>query len=291
VVVVTGVRRVGVVGCGQMGAGFAEICARNGLDVLVVAASLDSAGRGQQRLRRSLDSLVRKEKITTDERGAVLDRVAFSTELKDLADRQFVLEAIAERLRDKHALFTTLDEVVADPRAVLASTTSSIPIMKIGQATANPGRVIGVHFFNPVQVMPLVEVISSLRTTESTAAMTTAFLAETLGKQVVHVNDQAGFMVNSLLVPFLLSAIRMFEAGVASAEDIDKGMTQGCGHPMGPLTLIDLIGLDTIAAVGEAMYAETKEPLHAPPNLLLRMIEAGFLGRKSGRGFFEYATG
>lgn len=283
-------KRVGVVGCGQMGAGFAELCARRGLDVLVVASGPESAERGRERVRRSLDRLVRKEKIDASERDDALARISFTAELKDLADRQFVLESIAEDLPRKLELFATLDAVVEDPGAVLASNTSSIPIMRLGRATADPSRVVGAHFFNPVQVMPLVEVIGSLRTSADVLERTTAFLADSLGKQVVRSKDQAGFVVNSLFVPFLLAAVRMVEAGVASAEDVDRGMTAGCGHPMGPLALVDLIGLDTIAAVGTAMYEETKEPLHAPPTLLLRMVEGGLLGRKAGRGFYEYAV-
>jgi 3-hydroxybutyryl-CoA dehydrogenase len=291
VVVVSDVRRVGVVGCGQMGAGFTEICARQGLDVLVFASSEASVARGRERLMSSLDRLVKKEKIDNAERDAVLSRVSFTIELKDLRDRDFVLEAIGENLADKTAVFATLDAAIEDPTAVLASTTSSIPIMKIAAATYDPGRVVGVHLFNPVQVMPLAEVIGSLRTSEATLARTVSFIGDTLGKKVVRAKDQTGFMVNTLFVPYLMSAVRMLDAGVATAEDIDRGMTGGCGHPMGPLALIDLIGLDTVVAVGEAMYEETKEPLHAPAPLLLRMIEGGFLGRKSGRGFYEYATG
>ncbi|MFC5286615.1 3-hydroxybutyryl-CoA dehydrogenase [Actinokineospora guangxiensis] len=285
------VRQVGVVGCGQMGAGFAEICARRGLAVHVVAPSEDSVGRGRARLRRSLDRLVRKEKIDEGEREAALDRITFSTELKDLRHSDFVLESIAEDLAAKSEVFAALDLVVEDPAAVLASTTSSLPIMRIGRVADDPARVIGVHFFNPVQVMPLVEVIGSLRTSEATVARTVSFLDGVLGKQVVRVKDQVGFMVNSVFVPFLMSAVRAVESGVATAEDVDRGLTQGCGHPMGPLALIDMIGLDTVVAVGEAMYAETKEPLHAPPALLLRMVEGGFLGRKSGRGFYEHPAG
>lgn len=283
------VRKVGVVGCGQMGAGFAEVCARRGLDVLVVASSPESVDRGRDRLHRSLERLTRKEKITAAERDAALDRVSFTTDLKELRDRQFVLESIAEDLPAKLELFAALDAVVESADAVLASNTSSIPIMKLARPTADPGRVIGVHFFNPLQVMPLVEVVRSLRTSDATADRTVAFLTGTLGKQVVRAKDQAGFLVNSLFVPFLLAAVRMVEAGAASAEDVDRGMTQGCGHPMGPLALVDLIGLDTIAAVARAMYEETKEPLHAPPTLLLRMVEGGLLGRKSGHGFYPYA--
>jgi 3-hydroxybutyryl-CoA dehydrogenase len=280
--------RVGVVGSGQMAVGFAEVCARSGLDVLVVAARPQSAERARGQLEKSLNRLVQKEKLTTSDQEAALARVTWSTDLKDAADRQFVLEAVVEKLEPKLEIFATLDEVVTDPEAVLASNTSSLPIMKLARVTENPARVIGVHFFNPVPIMPLVEVISSLATAPETITRTTSFLTELLGKQVITAKDQAGFVVNALLIPYLLAAVRMVESGTASAQDVDRGMTLGCGHPMGPLALIDLIGLDTIAAVGEAMYDETKEPLHAPPALLLRMIEGGYLGRKSGRGFYPY---
>ena len=282
------VTRVGVVGPGQMGCGFAEVCARAGTDVLVVASGEASAARGRLRLEKSLDRLLAKAKITADEREGTLARVAFSWDLGDLADREFVLEATPEDLDRKLAIFARLDEVVADEDAVIASTTSALPIMKLGRATRNPARVVGVHLFNPVQVMPLVELINSLATASSTAERARSFLEDVLGKQVVWSKDRAGFVVNSLLVPYLMAAVRLVESGVATAEDVDRGMTAGCGHPMGPLSLVDLIGLDTIAAVGEAMYAETKEPLHAPPALLLRMVEGGYLGRKSGEGFFTY---
>ncbi|MCP2241541.1 3-hydroxybutyryl-CoA dehydrogenase [Lentzea aerocolonigenes] len=284
----TAIDRVGVVGSGQMAVGFAEVCARSGLDVLVVAARPQSAERARGQLEKSLNRLVRKEKLTTSDQEAALARVTWSTDLKDAADRQFVLEAVVEKLEPKLEIFATLDEVVTDPEAVLASNTSSLPIMKLARATENPARVIGVHFFNPVPIMPLVEVISSLATAPGTITRTTSFLTELLGKQVITAKDQAGFVVNALLIPYLLAAVRMVESGTASAQDVDRGMTLGCGHPMGPLALIDLIGLDTVAAVGEAMYDETKEPLHAPPALLLRMIEGGYLGRKSGRGFYPY---
>ncbi|RZQ60180.1 3-hydroxybutyryl-CoA dehydrogenase [Amycolatopsis suaedae] len=284
------VERVGVVGCGQMGTGFAEVCARAGLDVLVVASSAESAQRGAARLESSLDRLVGKGKLSEDERATAIARVTYSTDPKDLADRQFVLEAVTEQLATKLEVFAVLDEVVPDRDAVLASTTSALPIMKLARATSAPERVVGVHLFNPVPVMPLAELTASLATGEATLARAAAFLTEVLGKKVIYAKDQAGFVVNSLLVPYLMSAVRMLESGVATAEDIDRGMTLGCGHPMGPLALIDLIGLDVIAAVGEAMYDETREPLHAPPALLLRMIEGGYLGRKSGRGFYPHRT-
>ncbi|MBB4911548.1 3-hydroxybutyryl-CoA dehydrogenase [Actinophytocola algeriensis] len=282
------IERVGLVGCGQMGAGFAEVCARAGLNVLAVVGSEDSAERGRKRITTSLDRLVRKDKLAASERDAVLDRITFTTDHKALRDRQFVLEAVAEDLAVKQAVFAVLDEVVPDEGAVLASTTSALSITKLGRATEAPERVIGVHFFNPVPVMPLVELVPSLATGATTVVRTTAFVTGLLGKEVVTARDRAGFVVNAMLVPYLLSAVRLLESGVASAEDIDRGMTAGCGHPMGPLALIDLIGLDVVAAVGEAMYAETKDPLHAPPALLLRMIDGGFLGRKSGRGFHEH---
>ncbi|MEJ2853202.1 MULTISPECIES: 3-hydroxybutyryl-CoA dehydrogenase [unclassified Saccharothrix] len=282
------VTRVGVVGPGQMGCGFAEVCARAGADVVVVARGEASAERGRQRLEKSLDRLVAKGKMGVDERAETLARVAFSWDVGALADREFVLEATPEDLDRKLAVFAELDEVVSEADAVLASTTSALSIMKLGRATRDPGRVLGVHLFNPVQVMPLVELISSLATDPAIAERARAFLEDVLGKQVVWAKDRAGFVVNSLLVPYLLAAVRLVESGVASAEDVDRGMTAGCGHPMGPLRLIDLIGLDTIAAVGEAMYAETKEALHAPPALLLRMVEGGYLGRKTGEGFFSY---
>ncbi len=283
------IEHVGVVGCGVMGTGFAEICARAGLDVVVVAADPDGAERARRRLREALDRPVRKGRITKAERDAALALVSFSTDAKALRGRQFVLEAVRERLADKQEVFAELDRVVEDPDAILASNTSSIPISKLGRATHDPGRVIGVHFFNPVAAMPLVELVSSLRTRPEIADRTRAFVTDTLGKQTVHGRDQPGFMINTLLVPFLLSAIRLLESGGGTAEEIDKGMVLGCGHPMGPLALVDLIGLDIIASVGEAMYEELKEPLYAPPPLLLRMIEAGHLGRKTGRGFYPYA--
>lgn len=284
----TVINRIGVVGAGQMGGGFAQVCARGGLDVAVACRDEAGVERARQRIGRSLDALVRKGKMTASEHAEATGRIRYGTGLDGLRDRQFVLEAIPERLPDKLALFTELDAAVRDPDAILASNTSSLPLARLGSATQNPARVIGVHFFNPVPVMPLVEVISALRTAGDVTALTSAFITDGLGKQVIHAKDRAGFVVNSLLVPYLLHAVRMLEAGIASAEDIDNGMRLGCGHPMGPLALIDLIGLDTIASVGEAMFAEAKEPMYAPPPLLLRMVESGLLGKKTGIGFYAY---
>jgi 3-hydroxybutyryl-CoA dehydrogenase len=213
----------------------------------------------------------------------------FTTDLGEFADRQFVVEAVAEHEPTKLEVFGTLDKVVTGDDAILASNTSSIPIMKLAMATHRPQQVIGVHFFNPVPVLKLVELIPSLLTAEDTQARADGFVTDVLGKTVVRSQDRAGFVVNALLIPYLLSAIRMFESGFASAEDIDNGMVLGCAHPMGPLRLTDLIGLDTTKAVAESMYAEFKEPLFSPPPLLLRMVDAGLLGKKTGRGFYDYA--
>lgn len=285
---VSEIRRVGVIGCGLMGSGIAEVSARSGLDVKVTEASADALAAGRARIEKSLDRGVRNGKLSAEDRDEALGRITFSTDLGDLADRQLTVEAVAENEQVKTEVFATLDKVVDDPAAIFASNTSSIPIMKLGMATNRPEQVIGVHFFNPVPVLKLVELVPSLLTGEQTQARADAFVTGVLGKQVIRSQDRAGFVVNALLVPYLLSAIRMLESGFASPEDIDNGMVLGCAHPMGPLHLTDLIGLDTTKAIAESMYAEFKEPLYSPPPLLLRMVDAGLLGKKSGRGFFQY---
>jgi 3-hydroxybutyryl-CoA dehydrogenase len=211
-------------------------------------------------------------------------------EYDELADRQMVIEAVVESPQVKLEVFEALDRVVDDPAAILASNTSSIPIMKLAMATKRPASVLGIHFFNPVPVLKLVEVVSSLLTSEETVAAAHRFATEQLGKHVIRSKDRAGFIVNALLIPYLLSAIRMLESGFATADDIDSGMVEGCAHPMGPLAITDLIGLDTTRAVAESLYDEFKEPLYAPPPLLQRMVDAGLLGRKTGRGFYSYET-
>ncbi|MFF9907398.1 3-hydroxybutyryl-CoA dehydrogenase [Streptomyces olivaceus] len=283
------VEQVGVVGCGVVGAGFAEICARADLDVLVHTTGPESAERGRLRVRHSLDRLVRKEMLSERERDAVTARITFSTDAKRLRDRDFVLEAVVERLAVKQEVFRVLDEVVADADAVLASTTSSFPVMKLAAVTSSPERVLGAHLFNPVPVMELVELTGSLRTGARALDRARSFLSGTLGKQVITSKDRPGFLVNALLIPYLLSAVRLVESEVASAEAVDRSMKLGCAHPMGPLELTDLIGLDVVMAVSKELYEESKEPLHAPPGLLLRMVEAGLLGRKTGQGFHRYA--
>jgi 3-hydroxybutyryl-CoA dehydrogenase len=239
-------------------------------------------------LDRSLANGVRRGKIAEADRAAILDRVSFTTDLNDLADRQLVLETVPENEYTKLGVFGTLSKVIEDPDVILASNTSSIPIMKLCRATDRPGQVLGLHFFNPAPVLPLVEVISSLLTDDRACAVAEAFVVDVLGKQVIRASDRAGFVVNALLIPYLLSAIRMLESGFATAHDIDKGMTLGCAHPVGPLALIDLIGLDTVAAVGNALYEEFKEPMYAVPPLLSRMVDGGMLGKKTGRGFHPY---
>lgn len=282
------VERVGVVGCGLMGSGIAEVCARRGLDVVVVDADEPSVKAGRTRVEGSLATAVRRGKLDAEAAEAALDRLRFTHDLEGLADRQLVVEAATESEAVKAAIFRSVDDVVVDPAAILASNTSSIPIMKLAMCTRRPEQVVGIHFFNPVPVLPLVELVASLVTSEATTARATAFAAEQLGKEVIRSQDRAGFIVNALLVPYLLSAIRMLESGFATAADIDAGMVQGCAHPMGPLALADLIGLDTTMAIADSMYAEFKEPLYAPPALLCRMVEAGLLGRKSNRGFHSY---
>ncbi|MCX5144163.1 MULTISPECIES: 3-hydroxybutyryl-CoA dehydrogenase [unclassified Streptomyces] len=281
--------RVGVVGCGLMGSGIAQVCARAGLDVLVAERDAQALAAGRSRLIDSMDRGLRGGKLTEEEREATLRRLAFTSDLADFADRDLVIEAVAERPDAKMSVFEQLDRVLADSEAVIASNTSSIPIIDLAAVTARPRNVVGVHFFNPVPVQRLVEVIPTQLTADEVTDEVTAFAELRLGKTVIRAKDRAGFVVNALLVPYLVSAVRMLESGVASAEDIDAGMVLGCAHPMGPLRLLDLIGLDTALSIAESMYEEFKEPLYAPPPLLRRMVAAGAVGRKAGRGFHVYA--
>ncbi|GAA4330335.1 3-hydroxybutyryl-CoA dehydrogenase [Streptomyces venetus] len=284
----SGISRLGVVGCGLMGSGIAEVAALRGLDVTVAESSPDLAVAGRDRVTASLDRGVRRGKLTATDRDRALARLSFTHALGRLADRQFVVEAVAENRQVKLEVFRQLDKVVSDPEAVLATNTSSIPVVDLAVATGRASHVVGLHFFNPVPVQKLVEVIPALTTGADTLARARAFAAEQLGRTVVQAPDRSGFVVNALLVPYLLAAIRMVESGAARVEDIDSGMELGCAHPMGPLRLLDLIGLDTAQAVAESMYEEFKEPLYDAPPLLRRMVAAGRLGRKSGRGFHVY---
>jgi 3-hydroxybutyryl-CoA dehydrogenase len=282
------IQRVGVVGCGLMGSGIAEVCARAGLTVSVAELDENALSRGRQRMEQSLKRAAKAGKITEDEAVRLVEDMSFSTDLGTLAECELVVEAVVEAEAAKVDVFRRLDEVVQAPDALLASNTSSIPIMKLAMATGRPQRVLGLHFFNPVPVLPLVELVSSLLTSPEASDQAEDFARQVLHKHVIRSQDRAGFIVNALLIPYLLSSIRMLESGFATADDIDEGMMKGCAHPMGPLALTDLIGLDTTMAVANSLYEEFKEPLYAPPPLLARMVEAGLLGRKSGRGFYEY---
>ena len=283
----TDIQRVGVVGGGLMGSGIAEVSARAGKDVIVVESSAAAVDAARSRLEASLKRAESRGKI--DSADAVLANIRVVDDLTALADRDMVIEAIIEDEQAKTDLFRSLDEIVTSPEAILASNTSSIPIMKLAVATKRPTHVLGVHFFNPVPVLKLVELVPSLMTAEATTERARAFVQDDLGKNAIDCQDRAGFVVNALLIPFILSAIRMLESGFATAEDIDQGFVLGAAHPQGPLALADLIGLDTTRAIAESLYEEFKEPLYTAPPLLNRMVEAGLLGRKTGRGFYTYS--
>jgi 3-hydroxybutyryl-CoA dehydrogenase len=282
------IERVGVVGGGQMGAGIAEVCAKAGVGVIVHEVSEELAAAAHSRVEKSLGKAVERGKLDATDRDNILAGMRFVSDLNLMADRQLVIEAVVEHEGIKTDLFGQLDTIVTAADAILASNTSSIPLTRIGQATSRPGSVVGMHFFNPAPVMPLVEIVRSVTTTDDTADRAAAFAGDVLGKVVVRSKDRAGFIVNKLLCPYIFEAIRMFESGFATREDIDAAMVNGAGYPMGPLTLSDLIGNDTMLAVAESLYAEYNEPRYAAPPLLKRMVEAGMLGRKSGRGFYEY---
>jgi 3-hydroxybutyryl-CoA dehydrogenase len=280
--------RLGVVGCGVMGAGIAEIGAKGGCDVIVVDAFPEALENAQKRLAASLAKAEEKGKLA-EPADAILARIRWTTDISALADREIVTEAIRETVEDKVSLIAQLDAVLAAD-AIITTNTSSIPVAQIAAASTHPERVLGTHYFNPVPVMPLVEVVSALQTDPAVADATHAFCADVLGKKVIRAKDRSGFVVNALLVPYLLDAIRSLENGVASKEDIDEGMVGGCGMPMGPLRLCDMIGLDTMLLVAQSLYAEHLELRFAPPALLKRHVEAGMFGRKSGRGFYDYSA-
>ncbi|MFE2273362.1 3-hydroxybutyryl-CoA dehydrogenase [Streptomyces lavendulae] len=281
-------RRVGIVGGGLMGAGIAEVCAGAGLDTVVCEADATAARAARERVAVSLERAVQRGKLDRISAEDALTRLVFTGGLDDLADRQLVIEAVTENADVKTETFAALDKILVDPGAILATNTSSLPVMALGMATGRADRFVGLHFFNPVPVLPLVEVVPSLHTSRQTVETVEGFARDVLGKTVIRSQDRAGFVVNALLVPYLLSAVRMAESGFATATDIDAGMELGCAHPMGPLRLADLIGLDTVAAIAGSLYGEFKEPLYAPPPLLMRMVQAGLLGRKTGRGFHTY---
>jgi 3-hydroxybutyryl-CoA dehydrogenase len=283
------IERVGVVGGGIMGCGIAEVCARTGLDVILVEVDSAAAERAEQRIRASLDRGVARGKLEPDEGREALELCRFEPDAAALADRELVIEAVVENREAKLRVFELLSKTVESDSAILASNTSSIPIVELAAAAGERApNVLGLHFFNPVPVLALVEVIPSLLTESDVIQRAQAFAEEQLEKDPIVAPDRAGFTVNALLIPYLLSAIRMFEQGLASAEDIDKGMVKGCAHPMGPLALADLIGLDTVLGVSESLYREHREQLFAPPPLLQRLVAANLLGRKTGRGLYSY---
>jgi 3-hydroxybutyryl-CoA dehydrogenase len=278
--------RVAVVGAGFMGSGIAESAASAGVDVTVFEPEEAPLERSRSRLRESVDRAVSRGKMTGEEAEGLVARIAYTTEIADLDGVDAVMEAVTEDPRVKGKLFASLDEQLPDAQ-FLASNTSSIPIAEIASWTQRPERVVGLHFFSPVPVMKLVEVVVALDTAEQTVAAAEQFAAA-IGKQPIRTKDRSGFIVNMLLVPYLMAAVRMYEDGFASRDDIDEGMRLGCGHPMGPLTLCDFIGLDVLYAVCDSLYEEFKRPEYAPPPLLKRMVVSGHHGRKAGQGFYTY---
>ena len=283
-----GIKRVGVVGGGQMGGGVAELTAKAGLPTVVREVTPEVAERSRAGIQKSLDRALERGKLDEAAHEAALGNLSFTTEIGDLGDCDLVVEAVVESFDLKAEVFRALDEVVASPDAVLATNTSSIPIIDIAMATGRPERVIGMHFFNPAPVMKLVEVIPSVRTDPAVTDLITAFATDVLDKVVVAAKDRAGFVVNMRLVPYLNAAMRMYADGHATAADIDNGMKLGAAHPMGPLELRDMIGLDTMVLVAETLFAEYGDDFYQPPPLLRRMVAAGHLGRKTGRGFYDY---
>jgi len=279
-------RRVGVVGCGLMGSGIAEVAARAGFPVVVREVTDELLRRGLDRIDRSMARGVERGKLTAGDRDAARERIRGATRLGDLAACDVVCEAIIENMDEKKALYRELDGL-CPPETVFASNTSSLSITEMASVTRRPGRFLGLHFFNPVPVMKPVEMVRGLQTSEETLALVRAF-AERLGKTVVACKDYPGFIVNLLLVPYLLDAVRALELGVATKEDIDTAVTLGLNHPMGPLTLLDFVGIDTTYYIAEAMFAEFKDSRYAAPPLMRKMVLAGLHGRKSGRGFYEY---
>jgi 3-hydroxybutyryl-CoA dehydrogenase len=280
------IAQLGIVGAGFMGSGIAESAARAGISVTLYEPDDGPLRRSRERIEGSVARVVKREGLSEDEAQALLGRIAWASELDALAGAELVVEAIVEDAQVKASAFKALDDVLG-PEAILASNTSSIPIAGLAAATGRPDRVLGLHFFSPVPVMKLVEVVIGLDTAPETVARAEAFAAQ-IGKTAIRTKDRSGFIVNFLLVPYLMAAVRMYEDGFASREDIDQGMKLGCGHPMGPLALCDFIGLDVLYSVCDSLYDEFKRDEYAPPPLMKRMVVSGHLGRKTGRGFYEY---
>jgi len=281
------IRKVGVCGAGLMGNGIAQTCAAAGFDVVLMEVADEPLQRGIKTISKSLDKFVEKQKLSQEERDATVARIKGTTEVKDLAGCDIVIEAIVENVEVKTKLFQQLDDLLPE-HGIICTNTSSLCVIELAAKTRRPNRVAGLHFFNPVPIMKLVEVVKTIATTQD--VIDTLFdFSRKLGKEPILAKDTTGFIVNRLLVPYLLYAIKVYEEGLASKEDIDKGMKLGCGYPMGPLELLDFVGLDTTYFIAQIMYDEFKDPMMAPPPLLKRMVLAGQYGRKSGKGFYDYA--
>lgn len=282
------IKKVGVLGCGLMGSGIAQVAAVAGFEVIAMDLQQEQIVHGRKMVEQSLAKFVEKGKLTAALREEALDRLHFTTGLEDVASADLIIEAVTEDLEIKNRQWTALD-ALCPPDTIFASNTSSLSIMAMASVTGRPARFLGLHFFNPVALMPLVEVVRTVSTSKEVLQMGTDFVRR-LGKEPVAAKDSAGFIVNLLLIPYLLDAVRAVERGVASVTDIDTGMKLGAGHPMGPLTLLDFVGLDTACKVGEILYDEFREARYAPPPLLKRMVMAGWMGKKSGKGFYDWSV-
>lgn len=280
------IKKVGVVGCGVMGSGIAQVCAQSGYETVVAEINEELLQRGLRIIEDNLSREVAKGRLAEEKKREILGRIKGTLKLEDFADCDLVIEAVMEKMEEKKKVFAALDQI-CPPHTILGSNTSCLSITEMAMATKRPDKVLGIHFMNPVPVMRLVELVRTILTSEETLNTARSF-SESLGKTVVVAGDAPGFIVNRLLIPFLFEAVRLYESGFASKEDIDTGIRLGLNHPMGPLTLLDLIGLDTALYIGEAMYEEFKDEKFAPPPLLKRMVTAGWLGRKTGKGFYEY---
>ncbi len=281
------IKRVGVVGCGLMGSGIAEVCARHGYTTIVREVNDDLMERGRARIKASMDRALKRGKLSQEEYDQAWSRLSFTTNMEDFRDCDLVIEAVVENMDLKKEVFRELDRITPS-HAILASNTSSLSITEMASVTNRRPQVLGMHFFNPVPVMPLIELVRGLETSDETLATARAF-GESLGKEIIVAKDTPGFIVNLLLIPYLLDAVRWLEHGLATKEDIDKGIKLGLNHPMGPFTLLDFVGLDTTLFIADAMYEEFRDPRYAAPPLLRRMVAAGYLGRKSGKGFYDYS--
>jgi len=280
------IKKVGVVGCGTMGAGIAQICAQSGYQVVISEINDELLSKGLASLNSFLSKSVEKGKLSQQDKDALLSRIKGTTNTQDLADCDLVIEAVIENMDLKKKIFTELDKICPG-HAILATNTSCLSIIDLATATSRPDKVLGLHFFNPVPLMKLLEIVKTIATSDDTLEIAKDF-GKTLGKTAVIAQDAPGFIVNRLMIPFILNAIRMLDAGVATREDIDTGINLGLNHPMGPLTLADLIGLDTLYFMAASIYDEFKDPQYASPPLLSKMVTAGWLGRKTGKGFYDY---